>query len=188
MNFFSKNRLVFWLMIFLVVVNISAFITFIVFFLRNPAPSAQDRQGNPGNSFRHELSLSPSQSGKVNSILADYRTATEPVAADIRDYRAQILGELAKEKPDTALLNSISEEVCQLQKQLQKASVKQYMALKEICNPEQCKKLSALYYEMYGCQGQCKAMMGKGKGMMHRNRSGNCCQDSVDASIPDNKK
>ena len=188
MNFFSKNRFVFWLMIFLVVVNISAFITFIVFFLRTPALSGQDQQGNTGKAFRKELSLSPSQSGKVNFILADYRAATEPVTADIRDYRAQILGELAKEKPDTDMLNRCSEQVCQLQKQLQKASVKQYMALKEICNPEQCQKLSALYFEMYGCQGQCKGMMGNGKGMIHRNRSGDCCQDSGEVRKESDKK
>jgi hypothetical protein len=187
MNFFLKNRFVFWLLVFLVVVNLSAFVTFIVFFSGNYRATGNNQNENTGLAFRKELSLSPSQSEKVNVVLAGYRKATEPVTAGIRDYRAQILEELTKEKPDTEVLNRCGEQVCLLQKQMQKASVIQYMALKEICNPEQCQRLSALYFELYGCQGQCKGMM-KGKGMMHQNRGGKCCTDSGVNLTQDKKK
>jgi hypothetical protein len=187
MNFFSKNRFVFWLLIFLVVVNLSAFITFLIYFLPHSAPSAQNQQENPGTAFRKELSLSPSQSDKVNFILADYRKTTEPFTTNIRDYRAQILEELAKDKPDTEMLNRCGEQVCLLQKQMQNASVKQYMALKEICNPEQCRRLSALYFELYGCPSKCKGMM-KGNGLMHQNLGEKCCRDSGIDISSDNKK
>ncbi|MCX6234307.1 MAG: periplasmic heavy metal sensor [Bacteroidetes bacterium] len=171
MNFFSKNRLVFWLLIFLVVINLTALTTFLVFYSRHSNASTQQSRENPGILFRKELSLSPSQSEKVEVILADYRKSTEPVTTNIRNYRSQLLEELAKDKPDTSLLNICADEICLLQKQLQKASVKQYIALKEICNPAQCERLSALYFELYGCQGQGKGI-GKGKGMMHRYRRG----------------
>jgi Spy/CpxP family protein refolding chaperone len=171
MNFFSKNRFVFWLLIFLIVINLTALITFLVFYSRNSSASNQQVQVNPGMSFRKELSLSADQSEKVEAILADYRKSTGPVTADIRNYRTQLLEELAKDKPDTTLLNSCADEVCSLQKQMQKASIKQYVALKEICNPAQCQRLSALYFELYGCQGKGQGM-GKGKGMMHQHRRG----------------
>lgn len=167
MNFFLKNRFVFWLLIFLVVINLSALITFIVFFSKNTTASAQQSQENPGMAFGKELSLSPSQSEKVEIILADYRNSTEPVTTNIRNYRTQLLVELSNDKPDTTLLNRYIEEICQLQKQLQKASVRQYLALKGICNPGQCQRLSELYFELYGFQGQGKGM-GKGRGMKHR--------------------
>ncbi len=35
----------------------------------------------------------------------------------------------------------------------------------------QCQRLSALYFELYRCQGKCKGME-KGKGMMHQYRRG----------------
>jgi len=171
MNFFSKNRFVFWLLIFLVIINFSALVTFLVFFSQNSTASKQQSRENPGMAFRKELTLSPSQSEKVEVILADYRNTTEPVTTNIRNYRTQLLEELAKDKPDTNLLNRCVEEICLFQKQMQKASVKQYMALKEICNPVQCQRLSALYFELYGCQGQGKGM-GRGKGMMHQYRRG----------------
>jgi Spy/CpxP family protein refolding chaperone len=171
MNFFTKNRFVFWLLIFLVVINLTALITFLVFYSRSSSLSNQQVQVNPGMSFRKELSLSPAQSEKVEAILADYRKSTEPVTSDIRNYRTQLLEELAKDKPDTSFLKRCADEICLLQKQMQKESVKQYMALKEICNPAQCKRLSALYFELYGCQGKGQGM-GKGKGMMHQHRRG----------------
>ena len=171
MNFFSKNRFVFWLLIFLVVINLTALITFLVFYSRNSSGSNQQVQKNPGIAFRKELSLSPSQSGKVETILAEYRNSTGPVTDNIRKYRTQLLEELAKDKPDTNLLNSCADEICSLQKQMQKASIKQYMALKEICNPAQCQRLSALYFELYGFQGKGQGM-GRGKGMMHQYRRG----------------
>jgi len=171
MNFFSKNRFVFWLLIFLVVINLSALITFLVFFSHSSTGSAEQPQKNPGMKFRKELSLSSAQSEKVEVVLSDYRNSTEPVTTNIRNYRTQILEELAKDKPDTNLLNRSVEKICLLQKQMQKASVKQYLSLKEICNPIQCQRLSALYFELYGCQSKCKGME-KGKGMMHQYRGG----------------
>ena len=171
MNFFSKNKVVFWLLIFLVVINLSAMVTFLMFFSKNMTePTLQPRE-NPGTAMRKELSLSAAQSEKVEVILADYKNSIEPITANIRDYRSQLLEELAKDKPDTTLLNKCSDQICLLQKQMQKASVKQYMALKEICNPAQCQRLSALYFELYGFQGKGQGM-GRGKGMMHQYRRG----------------
>jgi uncharacterized membrane protein len=171
MNFFSKNKVVFWLLIFLVIINLSALITFLVYFSKNTTESAQQPQEKPGIAMRKELSLSTTQSEKVEVILADYRNTTEPITTNIRNYRSQLLEELAKEKPDTTVLNKCGEEICLFQKQMQKASVKQYMALKEICNTEQCQRLSSLYFELYGFKSQGKGM-GRGKGMMHQYRRG----------------
>jgi Spy/CpxP family protein refolding chaperone len=167
MNFFSKNRVVFWLLIFLVVINLTAFVTFLVYFSKSTTGSTLRPQESPGMAMRKELSLSASQSEKVDVIVADYRNSTEPITASIRDYRSQLLEELAKDKPDTSLLNRCSDQICLLQKQMQKASVKQYLALKEICNPAQCQRLSALYFELYGFQGKGQGM-GRGKGLMHQ--------------------
>jgi hypothetical protein len=171
MNFFSKNRYVFWLLIFLVVINLSALVTFLIFFSQNPYRSVQHQPENPGLAFRNELSLTPSQSEKVTIILTEYRNSAEPLKANIKNYRAQLLDELAKSEPDTTLLNRYVEEICFIQKLMQKTSVHQYMSLKKICNPDQCRRLSGLYFELYGFKGQGR-VMGAGKGMMHQYRRG----------------
>jgi hypothetical protein len=167
MNFFLKNRFVSLLLIFLVLVNLTVLATFLVFYLRKTDVPDPQSCRNTCMSFSRELGLSSSQSEKVEVILSAYRSATGPVTDEIRNYRTQLLEELAKDQPDTLQLNRYVDEIYRLQKQMQNASVKQYMALKEICNPDQCRRLSALYFELYGCPG--KAM---GKGMMHQNRRG----------------
>ena len=175
MNFFTKNRVEFWLLIFLIVIVVSAIITFILFYADKPTIASQQIPANTGNRFRKELVLSPVQSKKVATILAEYRKLTEPIAEDIKDHRIQILDELAKSKPDTNILNNYMEEITSLQKQMQKASVSQYMALKEICTPVQCQRLSALYLELYGCDQMRKGSgkgQGQGNGKMRRYRGG----------------
>ncbi|MCX6278892.1 MAG: periplasmic heavy metal sensor [Bacteroidetes bacterium] len=169
MNFFSKNQYVLWFLIFLVVIILSAFITLIVFFSNKSTIVQNQPAENACNAFRNELALSPAQSEKVEIILAEYRNSTDAIVADIRNHRILILDELAKKKPDTTLLNSYVEEISSLQKRMQKASVNQYLALKEICTPVQCQRLSTIYYELYGYQGQGK---GEGKGRRYRGGRG----------------
>lgn len=169
MNSFPINRVVFWLLISLIVILLSALITLVVFFSNNRYTVSRQKIENTGVIFRKELALSDSQSEKVGNILAQYKNTTNPLVAEIRDHRLQMLDELAKESPDTIMLNRYMSEISELQKQMQKASLKQYTDLKKICTPEQCKRLSALYFELYGFQGQGK---GAGKGQMHRYRGG----------------
>jgi Spy/CpxP family protein refolding chaperone len=171
MNFFSKNKIVFWLLIFLVVINLSALATFLIFYSRPSAALVQPLSEKPGSALQKELTLTPDQSNAVEEILAEYRKITDPIAENIREYRVQILDELAGEKPDTGRINHFADSICFLQWQMQRANVGQYMSLKEICNPEQCKRLSSLYFELYGFQGQGKGR-GRGKGMMHQYRRG----------------
>ena len=171
MNYFSKNKVILWVLVFLVIVLVTALISLIIFFTSKSDSLNQQTSENTGRRFNQELSLTPAQSGKVDAILREYRTSTEPIRLKIQGNRAQLLEELATSNPDTSLINKRMEDICDLQKQMQKASVKQYMTLKQICTPMQCERLSSLYFELYGFQGQGKGM-GKGKGMMHRNRRG----------------
>jgi Spy/CpxP family protein refolding chaperone len=174
MNFFTKNRFITWLLIFLVVINLTALITFFVIFsgrTRSPIPAGSDRACM---TMQKELSLNGSQSAEVGEILRHYRTRADTLAATIREYRALLLGELAGDHPDSNKLNSYSGEISSLQDLMQKASIKQYLDLKKICTPDQCRKLSALYFDLYGCKG---CGMGKGLQMRHRQGQGQggCC-------------
>ncbi len=159
----------FWLLMFLIGINVAALITLVVVFSNKPTTILKPTTGIKGNAISKSLLLTPSQSAKEETILANYKKITEPIIAEIRIKRIQLLEELAREKPDKTVLNSYVEEITLLQKQMQNASVNQYLALKEICTPAQCQKLSTLYYELYGCQGKEK---NEGKGMKRRFRGG----------------
>jgi Spy/CpxP family protein refolding chaperone len=165
MNFFHKNRYVFWVLIILIVINISALVSFFLFAQTTPPASCCPADGKLGHSFSNELGLSAAQTEKVSSINQNYKATAEPIVASIKDTRGAILNELEQETPDTSLLNRLTEELSILQKNIQKENINQYMELKKACTPEQAQRLSALYRDLYGCPMQAK-------GMQHQYRHG----------------
>lgn len=185
MNFFSHNKYLFWLLIFLVVVNISALVTMFVIFPKLSVPEPQRACGNTGKCISEELALSSGQTGKVNQILEKNKNQTQSFRDTILNNRANLLEEIAKPNPDTVIINKYIEAIYSAQKEIQKTSVDQYLALKEICTPEQSERLSNLYFELYGCQGKCKSA-GQGKGMKHQYRWGQGHQGK--GKNPENQK
>lgn len=165
MNIFNNNRAIFLILIFLVLINITALATYF-FFLRKPAS-----ESIPASGFKHgvaltkELSLTPDQSLKVNTINATYQTSSEPIVAVIKEKKADLLKELSKDNTDIDLVEKLSNDVVTEQKKLQMANIKQFLDLKKVCTPEQTQKLSQIYSELYGCEN-------KGKGQEQRNSNG----------------
>jgi len=169
MNFFNKNRLIFWLLLFLVVINITALVTFILFYSGQKKQASENADVRSFKVFQKELSLTPIQSEKVCSINARHRNASEPISSALKEKRSELLEELSTDKPDTFLLRKYAEEIGDLQKELQMASIRQYLDLKGVCDSCQCQKLSSFYFQLYGSKGPGKA---KGKQMQHRYRHG----------------
>ena len=165
MNFFHKNRLVFWVLIVLVVINLSALISFF-FFTRAETPvqccSPEEQQCT---AFRDELNLTAEQTRQVGVINKKYQESAAPIALNIKEIRASILTELEKERPDTAQLDKFTNQLAELQLKIQKENIKQYTELKRVCTQEQAHWLSALYRDLYGCPMQ------DGQ-MQHRYRQG----------------
>jgi len=165
MELYKKNRLLFWLLLLLIVINLSALISFFFFMQKQPDSVCTETQPSGENVLQKELGLSDTQLISVEDINATYRRVSEPMAAAVREKRMQIMDELEKAKPDTNLLLRYTSELTLLQNNLQKENIRQYLGLKEICNPDQLPRLSELYRDLYGCPM-------KGKGMKHRYRHG----------------
>ncbi len=163
----KKNRLLTWALIVLIVVNLSALGSF--FFFTRPAPPEADSfcqtGGQPCKTFRDQLGLTEEQTGRVNTINDRYTAVAEPLAARIREARSEILTELDTVSPDTSRLQALVSEISRLQAEIQHENIRQYLALKEVCDSGQAHRLSALYREMYGCPM-------KGEAAAHRHRHG----------------
>jgi hypothetical protein len=183
MNFFNKNRLIFWLLLFLVVINISALVTFFLFYSGQKKQSSQNTGKQSFSMFQKELSLTPIQSEKVCSINAQHRSISEPVSTALKEKRSQLLEELSLEQPDTLLLRKYAEEIGDLQKEMQMALIRHYLDLKTVCDSCQCQKLSSFYFQLYDSKGPGKGM---GKQMQHRNRHGQKQQECNKMKIQDN--
>jgi hypothetical protein len=179
MNFFTKNRFVVWLLIFLIIVNVSALVTFMIFFHGRTTQQVASPTRSARQSFMQKLSLTPEQDKLVRKINNDYRIAALPVSDSIKGIRMDLLDELSKESPDPAKLKQIKDELCILQTRLQDININQFLSLKKICTRDQTKSLSGFYEKLYGCDSTCGRLRpGRspcneaGKGMQHRHRGG----------------
>jgi Spy/CpxP family protein refolding chaperone len=162
MNFFLKNRLTFWTLIVLIVINVSALVSFLLYTGNKPADAACcSKEESDGRGFSSELGLTAGQSEEVARINRVYRQNAGPVSADIKKKREIILTELESDNPDTVILNQVTKELSTLQMEIHQQNIKQYLELKKVCNPEQAMRLSALYRDLYGCPMQSNKMQNR---------------------------
>jgi periplasmic protein CpxP/Spy len=168
MESIQKNRLLFWALIFLIVVNLSALATYFLFPCKQQVVSCNSESMAPGCVLHKELNLTDQQIGQVDKINEDYRQLSKPISGEIRIRRGCILDELEAEVPDTMKVNRLALEISRLQLQLHHENIRHYLELKKVCDPEQALLLSNLYRELYGCP-----MSGERK-MHKRQRIGQC--------------
>jgi Spy/CpxP family protein refolding chaperone len=154
MNFFSKNRFISWALIILVIINVSALLSFLFFTSPKQESSCCPADQQQCVAFRDELKLSAAQEKLVAEINNRYMESAAPVAADIKSTRAALLNELETEQPDSIRMDSLSNRIALLQVKIQHENISQYLALKKVCTPQQAQKLSTLYRELYGCPMQ----------------------------------
>lgn len=184
MDYLKKNRIVFWVLIFLVVVNLTALATYYVNMRKPVAEPVSIPAAQKGAAIGKELSLTAEQSARVSEINDRYRKTSEPIVQAIRERKAALLDELSKDVSDSLKLVSLAEEVSIEQKKLQEANIQQFLDLKHVCTPEQTQKLSQIYGELYGCErkGQGRGRGGQGQGQGHRHRYGWQAQDTTGGS------
>ena len=160
----QKNRLLTWLLVFLVVVNLAALATYFIFPQKQVNVNCAGDASSPGCVLHAELSLSEEQVRQVERINAGYRQVSGPVSTEIKELRGTVLDELASEMPDTLALERLATDISLLQGKLHRENIRHYLELKKACTPEQALRLSNLYREIYGCP-----MQGQGN-EMHRHR------------------
>lgn len=179
MDLFSKNRIVFWLLIFLIVVNIAALATYFINIGSRSQTVAEQPNAPQGITLSEELSLSPDQSKRANEVNYRFRESNESLFMAIREKKRVLVEELAKEKTDTAVVAKLAGEIGEAQGRVQLSNAKQFLELKKICTPDQTQKLANIYADLYGCQreGQGRGP-GNGQGR-HRHRYGQQHSDSI---------
>ena len=172
MNYFDKNKLLIWVVIFFLVINVSALVTFFVYFSGSGRPTAEGPAGQSCEQFCKMLDLTEEQSKEVEAIRAEFRGKADPLIAEIRENRSLMLEELSKDAPDTSVVNRYTNAIGALHAKLQRIVAGQFLSLKTVCNPEQCRKMTDIYYDLYGCSEKAgKEMQGKRK--QHRFHGGN---------------
>jgi len=140
-----KKRLLVLGLILLVVINVSALLTFAYNrWLRAPG---RHLAANPASSdsFERHLCLSGEQENCLRALRFSFDSEIGNAQAQIREKRRAIVEELKKESPDSVLIDKFIEEISRLQMEIQKKAVLNLLKEKEVLTPEQ----KATFFRMF---------------------------------------
>jgi len=153
MNYFSKKRLVIWIIGILLLINVAAIGTMIWQSKSNKTVVAEAPSREGVCLIKDELGLTPEQSKRFDDLKKEYSDSSLAILALLEGKRNEMLKELSAEQSDTARLRAIAREIGYLHAELKQHTIDHFLQVKGMCNPEQRQKLSCLYNDMCKCQG-----------------------------------
>ena len=119
-----------------------------------------------GMYFKQALNLSPQQMDEFRGINQAFRQRARDINHALDHNRIKMFNELKKESPDTAICNKLSAEIGNLHKDLKIETCHFFLAVKEICDAEQAKKLHELFEPVFA--GNFGFGYGRGGGRFRR--------------------
>jgi Spy/CpxP family protein refolding chaperone len=167
MSYFSKNNVLLWVIIVLLIIVLSAIGTMQINMSRDR--KIMERQMKPRffkneNFLRKELNLNEEQVKKFKAINEKQEGFRKQIMEEMREERHKIDSQLTSGNPDTAGLNEIISRITTLQKEMIKEHIQTYLELKKICNAEQQDKLTERFKQML--------MEGPGRGKCMKRQRG----------------
>jgi Spy/CpxP family protein refolding chaperone len=179
MDEFRKNRIIIRILAILLLISISALATILFKNNRNARKasivSAGERCSVSGTFLKKELGLTDAQGSAIEDICGICRGSSQCMKMNLQNRKSELIEELSRENSDTALLNRIAADFGSTQKDVIKMTIRQYLEIKKICDPEQRKKLALLYSELFGF---CKQKMDTGKKECNTRGEKDCCNDN----------
>jgi Spy/CpxP family protein refolding chaperone len=140
-----KKRLLTFGLILLVVINVSALLTF-AYNRWFRAPGSLPAEGSGlADAFERHLCLSGEQEKCIRDIRFSFDSEIGDVQAQMREKRRAMVEEMKKESPDSTLIDKLIEEISRLQAELQKKAVLNLLKEKEVLTPEQ----KAAFFRMF---------------------------------------
>ena len=150
----KQERIIKWLNIFLLIINISAFVTFL---MMNRQSNDEHVQRFSSDEFlRTELGLTPEQFRKVSSLNNDVFRLYQVYLDKKCEMNFELVDELAAEKPSDQKMDSLATRIGQLDAAIKKQTVRHFKNVKSVCNEEQKILLDNLLKEMLDAGEQCK--------------------------------
>jgi hypothetical protein len=149
----KRNRIIQWLNIFLLVINVSAFGT-ILLLNKQVQPKSFDKY-NSDEFLKKELNLSNEQYQKIllmdSEVFRIYQSLLDMECAS--NFR--LVEELTSENPSKTKMDSIAVTIGKLRSGIKKQTVRHFENVKKICNTEQQILLDQLLKSMMELGDQC---------------------------------
>ncbi len=169
----NKTRLLIWIIIILVAVNVAAIVSGLVFSSerKNRFPARTDIPFNQrADVFRGQLDLNDSQKQSFTIFNREFNQRAREITGKMNSFRIQMVEEMAATNPDSARIDSICVRIGMLHTELKRATVDYYMKMKSVCTSEQQLELNRFFERIINADKgegmkQGRGRPGRSKGM-----------------------
>ncbi len=157
MSYFNKNRVLLWIVVAVLIINLTATVT-IIYKMQHPPKRDFHKNERPCAQayLENELHLTPGQNEEFKRLKKAHHDSVFVLHKMMKEKRAIISENMVKPEPDTTLLYNTTEELGMLFAQTRKLYISHYFELRKVCNPEQQEKLAKIYTRVFcgedGCQ------------------------------------
>lgn len=144
-----------WLILLFTVLNLS-FIMSQIWSYNNSCPPPEeniviDQESAPinGKCFIENLGLKAEQKTEFRGINQQFRREVCRIIRQLNERKKDMFTELQKDSSDTLHLQFLSKQVGDLHRQLKEETIRFYLSVKSICNPEQKQKLQHCFSPLF---------------------------------------
>jgi hypothetical protein len=169
-TFFTKYSVWIWVVLFLLILNISALTTILYRNIRqsrvvtHPQSIMHFQRPLPGVYLKDELGLSDEQFTKFIETRNNYQFNAMELNRHINTLKRKYLQELMQNEPDKALIHATIDSVGTMHARLMQETGKYYYQIRQICRDNQVEKLDTFFLRVMQDDGNA-GLQGRG---MHR--------------------
>ncbi len=161
MNYFTKNRLLFWGVVLLVLMNVSSLAT-VWYQQRQRAELPQEPmppRRDVADFLKRRLELSPDQAEKMGQLQQQHFQTARTLRNEIRELKQSLFYGLTGEAADSARVDSIATQIGRKHSELEKLTFYHFRDIRCLCPPDKQRHLEALMQDVF-----------HGRGAHHRKR------------------
>ena len=144
MDYFTKNKMLFWCVIILVILNV---VTLSSFWMGKSGPAMQKRPGGQRDGQKimtEKLQLSDQQAQEFEQIRNEHFMRTRRLQDDMHKIRLDMLDETFELEPDDLQIEKLLSELGEMQNQFEKNLFQHFQELKDACNEQQREQLQLM--------------------------------------------
>jgi Spy/CpxP family protein refolding chaperone len=141
-----KNKLLTWLVLLLVIINIGS----MIFIWMGKPKHEKPMQGSPKDFLSRELKFDEKQQVQFNKLVDEHRDQANEVRKKIKEEKEEMYGLLKSSDITDSLKISAVAHVAEATKELDLITLNHFEKVRNICTPEQKKKLDHIMMQMLG--------------------------------------
>jgi len=151
----NKYRILVWIVVILLATNLSIGISYFYHKQQDRELTEQVEESAievPAQQrtrfFREQLDLSRGQMNSFRELNRDFNRTAWNITHELQSLRLEMVQELGAEIPNLDSLDSISSEIGLLHESLKNETIKYYLAMREVCDADQRRKLNEIFLSM----------------------------------------